>query len=188
VPRNLTSCQEARHFSLVQGVLAALAEAISKHRPQSFVLEDRPGGGSLVGTNAVAKAAPSGYTLRMMCNTHTVNESPVPSMPFWLLRDFAPIEEAGIPGYEATIWLGLTAPEGTPKLIIDKLDAAITRFVSQPDARAAWTRQGAMPMAVSPEEFERHLCDDIAKWVNVVKVARIRVDGRQDRSSSRQGF
>ncbi len=263
---------------------------------QSFVVEDRPGGGSVIGTDAVAKSAPDGYTLLMMSNTHTVNESLIPNKPFQLLRDFAPIApvnysdlllvvhpsvpaktlkelldlakakpgamnyassgpgtpyhmagelfkamagvdivhvpykgssgartdivggqvqmmfdaittmaqqaragkvraiattgkvrsdvtpevptvaEAGVPGYEATIWLGLMAPAGTPKPIIDKLNAAITRIVNQPDVRAAWTQQGAVPMTMSPEEFDRYLRDDIAKWANVVKVARIKVD------------
>src|SRR5882672_9065100 len=58
---------------------------------QPFVIEDRPGGGSIVGTDAAAKAAPDGYTLLMMSNTHTVNETLVPKKPFDLVRDFAPI-------------------------------------------------------------------------------------------------
>jgi tripartite-type tricarboxylate transporter receptor subunit TctC len=86
------------------------------------------------------------------------------------------VAEAGVPGYEATIWLGFMAPAGTPRPIIDKLNAAITRIVSQPDVRAAWTQQGAVPMTMSPEEFDRYLRDDIAKWANVVKTAKIKVD------------
>src|SRR5512139_1376767 len=58
---------------------------------QSFVIEDRPGGGSVVGTDVVAKSAPDGYTLLMMSNTHTVNESLIPDKPFALLRDFVPV-------------------------------------------------------------------------------------------------
>ena len=58
---------------------------------QSFVIEDRPGGGSLIGTDAAAKSPADGYTLLMMSNTHTVNESLIPSKPFDLLRDFAPV-------------------------------------------------------------------------------------------------
>ncbi len=58
---------------------------------QSFVIENRPGGGSLIGTDAVAKSPADGYTLPMMSNTHTVNESLIPVKPFELLRDFVPV-------------------------------------------------------------------------------------------------
>src|SRR5882762_1778040 len=66
---------------------AKLQEALG----QPFVIEDRPGGGSIVGTDAVAKAEPDGYTLLMMSNTHTVNETLIPKKPFELMRDLAPI-------------------------------------------------------------------------------------------------
>jgi len=56
-----------------------------------FVVENRPGGGSVVGSNHVAQAAPDGYTLLVMSNTHTVNETLIPKKPFELMRDFAPI-------------------------------------------------------------------------------------------------
>src|SRR6266446_882903 len=58
---------------------------------QPVVIENRPGGGSIVGTDAVAKAEPDGYTLLMMSNTHAVNETLIPKKPFDLMRDFAPI-------------------------------------------------------------------------------------------------
>lgn len=58
---------------------------------QNFVIEDRPGGGSVIGTDAVAKSAPDGYTLLMMSNTHTVNESLMKTKPFALMRDFVPV-------------------------------------------------------------------------------------------------
>ncbi|HYL24201.1 MAG TPA: tripartite tricarboxylate transporter substrate binding protein, partial [Burkholderiales bacterium] len=68
-------------------IAAKLQEALG----QPFVIEDRPGGGSIVGTDAVAKAPPDGYTLLVMSNTHTVNETLIPKKPFDLMRDFAPI-------------------------------------------------------------------------------------------------
>jgi tripartite-type tricarboxylate transporter receptor subunit TctC len=58
---------------------------------QPFVVEDRPGAGSIIGTDAVAKAAPDGHTLLLMSNTHTVNETLIPAKPYALLRDFVPI-------------------------------------------------------------------------------------------------
>ena len=58
---------------------------------QSFIVDNRPGAGSIIGTDTVAKSAPDGYTLLLMSNTHTVNESLIPSKPFQLLRDFEPV-------------------------------------------------------------------------------------------------
>ena len=58
---------------------------------QSFVIENRPGAGAVIGTNEVGKSAPDGYTLLMMSNTHTVNETLIPKKPFDLMRDLAPI-------------------------------------------------------------------------------------------------
>ena len=69
----------------------ALGEKLGAALGQSFVVEDKPGGGSIVGTDTVAKSAPDGYTLLMMSNTHTVNESLIPDKPFALLRDFVPV-------------------------------------------------------------------------------------------------
>src|SRR5689334_16094858 len=66
-----------------------LAQRLQETMGQPFVVEDRPGGGSVVGTEVVAKSAPDGYTLLLMSNTHTVNESLMPQKPFQLLRDFA---------------------------------------------------------------------------------------------------
>lgn len=77
--------------------------------------------------------------------------------------------EAGVPGYEATIWLGLMAPAGTPKPVVDKLNAAVTAMVKRPDIVKLWTEQGAMPMSMTPEQFDKFLRGDIEKWADVVK-------------------
>lgn len=263
---------------------------------QAFVVEDRPGGGSVVGTDAVAKSAPDGYTLLMMSNTHTVNESLISNKPFQLLRDFLPvapvnysdlvlvvhpsvpantlkelialakskphvlnyassgpgtpyhmagelfkamagldivhvpykgssgartdilggqvqmmfdaittmapnvragklkalgttgkvrspvlpevptIAEAGVPGYEAVIWLGIMAPAGTPKPIVERLNAEIRKIVHSPEIKEAWAKQGAAPMSMSTEEFGQYLREDIAKWANIVKISGAKVD------------
>src|SRR6202521_1388853 len=68
-----------------------LGQKLGEALGQSFVIDDRPGAGSIIGTDLVAKAAPDGYTLLMMSNTHTVNESLVPKKPFALMKDFAPV-------------------------------------------------------------------------------------------------
>jgi tripartite-type tricarboxylate transporter receptor subunit TctC len=273
-----------------------LAQYLSESLKQSFVVEDQPGAGSIIGTNAVAHAAPDGYTLLAMSNTHTTNESLVPSKPFALMRDFVPVspinysdlvmvvhpsvpakdlkefialakskpgglnyassgtgtpyhmagelfksmsgtdiqhvpyrgssgarndvlggqvqmmfdaittmapnvkagqvralattgakrstvlpdvptvEEAGVPGYETTIWLGLMAPKGTPQAVVDKLNAEIKKAIDRADVKETWAKQGAVPMIMSPAEFGAYLDKDIAKWANVVKTANIKVE------------
>jgi tripartite-type tricarboxylate transporter receptor subunit TctC len=71
-----------------------LAQHLSEALKQPFVVEDRPGAGSIIGTDAVAKSPPDGYTLLAMSNTHTTNESLIANKPFQLMRDFVPV--AGI--------------------------------------------------------------------------------------------
>src|SRR5437763_7963401 len=76
---------------------------------------------------------------------------------------------AGVPGYEATIWLGMMAPAGTPKPVIDKLNAAVNAAVKRGDIVKLWTEQGAVPMSMTPEQFDKFLRGDIVKWAEVVK-------------------
>jgi tripartite-type tricarboxylate transporter receptor subunit TctC len=68
-----------------------LAQHLSEALKQPFVVEDRPGAGSIIGTDAVAKSPPDGYTLLAMSNTHTTNESLIANKPFQLMRDFVPV-------------------------------------------------------------------------------------------------
>jgi tripartite-type tricarboxylate transporter receptor subunit TctC len=263
---------------------------------QPLVVENRPGAGSIIGTEIVAKSPPDGYTLLVMSNTHTVNESLIPKKPFVLMRDFVPvapinssdlllvvhpslpvksvkelvalakakprglnyassgngtpyhmagelfkalagvdivhiphkgsgeartstmsgqtelmldaittmapiaragkvralgttglrrstvmpevptISEAGVKGYETTIWLGIMAPAGTPRAVTERLNAEITRVVNRPDVKKTWGEQGAEPMTMSVSEFEKHLHADIAKWAKVVKITGARAD------------
>jgi len=99
--------------------------------------------------------------VRALATTGTARSSVLPDVPT--------VTEAGVPGYEATIWLGLMAPAGTPKPIIDKLNAAVSAFVKRPEILKLWREQGALPMSMSPEEFDKFLRNDIAKWAEVVK-------------------
>jgi tripartite-type tricarboxylate transporter receptor subunit TctC len=74
-----------------------LAQHLGQETGQSFVVENRPGAGAVIGTQYVAKAAPDGYTLLMMSNTQTVNETLLHNKPYELMRDFtavAPVNEA----------------------------------------------------------------------------------------------
>jgi tripartite-type tricarboxylate transporter receptor subunit TctC len=86
------------------------------------------------------------------------------------------LTEAGVPGYEATIWLGLMAPTGTPKAVVDKLNEAVSKIASQADVKATWTKQGAAPMVMNPAVFDKYMRDDITKWAGVIKKANIKLD------------
>jgi tripartite-type tricarboxylate transporter receptor subunit TctC len=92
-----------------------------------------------------------------------------------VLPNVPTVSEAGVPGYEATIWLGLMAPTGTPKEIVDRLNAEITRIIAKPAIREAWAKQGAVPMTMTPEQFDAFLRRDIDKWAKVIKQAGIQV-------------
>src|SRR5256885_6060617 len=81
------------------------------------------------------------------------------------------IDEAGVPGYEAVIWLGLLAPRGTPAAIVSRLNAEVQKVTRRSEVRDEWGRQGATPMAMSAEEFERFIADDITKWARIVKIS-----------------
>ena len=74
------------------------------------------------------------------------------------------------------IWLGLLAPKGTPKAVIDRLNEAVSKIASQPAVRQEWGRQGATPMVMTPADFEKYIQDDIAKWARVIKSANIKAE------------
>jgi len=93
-----------------------------------------------------------------------------------VLPDVPTIAEAGVPGYESTIWLGIMAPAGTPKAIVDKLNAEIVKVVNRPDVKETWDKQGAVPLVMSPAEFDAYLRKDIEKWAQVVKAAGLKAE------------
>jgi tripartite-type tricarboxylate transporter receptor subunit TctC len=80
-----------------------------------------------------------------------------------------------VPGYEATIWIGLMAPKGTPKEVVSFLNTAINKVIQLPDVKAAWLKQGAIPQVTTPAEFEAFLHQDIEKWARVVKVSGAKI-------------
>src|SRR6266852_4796439 len=273
-----------------------VGDRLQKSLGHPFVIENRPGAGAIIGTDTVAKSSPDGYTLLMMSNTHTVNESLFAKKPYNLMKDLAPISpinysdlllvvhpsvpaqtlkelialakskpgalnyassgpgtpyhmagelfkamagvdivhvphkgsdqartailgkqvdmmfdaittmaanaragrvkalassgqtrspvtpdvptvsEAGVPGYEATIWLGLMAPAGTPRPILEKLSAEVNKVLNATDVKENWGKQGAVPMAMTLEQFDKCLREDIVKWAKVVKLSGAKVD------------
>jgi tripartite-type tricarboxylate transporter receptor subunit TctC len=90
------------------------------------------------------------------------------------MPDVPTVSEAGVAGYEATIWLGIMAPANTPKPIVDKLNAEIVKVINRPDVKAAWEKQGAVPMTMTSAEFDAYLRKDIEKWAGVVKASGLK--------------
>jgi tripartite-type tricarboxylate transporter receptor subunit TctC len=272
----------------------AIAEELHKSLHQPFVMENRPGAGTIIGTDAAAKSPPDGYTLLMMSATQTTTETLVPNKPFKLMRDFVPVAsllnselvmvvhpsvpattvkefialakakpgalnyassgvgsnyhmagelfknltgtnilhvpykgstgarndivsgqvemmfdsvttmaqmvqsgrvralattgkvrsailpdvptlaEAGVPGYEATMWVGVMAPTGTPQSIVDLLNTEINKVLARPDVKAVWEQQGAIPMSMKPDAFGGYVQSEIEKWAKVINANAIK--------------
>jgi tripartite-type tricarboxylate transporter receptor subunit TctC len=269
-----------------------LAEPLSAALGQPIVIENRPGAGAVIGTDAVAKSPPDGHTLLLMSNTHTANETLLPNRPYVLMRDLSPVAfiniahhvlvvhpslpaqtlpeliayaranpgrldyassgpgtpyhiagevfraMAGIevthipfrgsneartaliggqvpmmfdaiptmveqarggrvralattgpvpspllpevptvasvlPGFEASIWLGLMAPTGTPEPIRARLNAEVNRIMSLPATREAQLRAGALVQPMSIAEFAAYMERDIAVQREAITRARI---------------
>jgi tripartite-type tricarboxylate transporter receptor subunit TctC len=86
------------------------------------------------------------------------------------------VSESGVPGYAATIWIGVMAPKGTPTAIFTRLNAEITKITADAEIRKRWAAQGTAAMTMSVAEYGKFLNDDIAKWAGVVKSAGIKAD------------
>jgi tripartite-type tricarboxylate transporter receptor subunit TctC len=93
-----------------------------------------------------------------------------------ILPDVPTMSEAGVPGYEATLWVGLMAPMGTPKPIVDRLNAEIRKILTRPDVEETLAKQGAVPMSMSPEEFDSFIRSQIAKWEKIVTSSHLTFD------------
>ena len=271
----------------------AIAEELRKSLNQAFVEENKPGAGTTIGTDFVAKAVPDGYTLLMVSGTQTVNETLYTHKPYELMRDLVPIAplidsdlvlvvhpsvpaknlnellalararpgtlnygssgpgsnyhmagellkhltgvdivhvpykgstgmrtdilsgqiqilfdsvptmapmiragkvralgtsaltrspilpdvptiaEAGVPGFQATLWVGFMAPAGTPQPIVEKLNREITKVVTRPDIKVAWEKTGATPVSMTQSNFKKFMDAQISKWADVIKANRI---------------
>jgi tripartite-type tricarboxylate transporter receptor subunit TctC len=93
-----------------------------------------------------------------------------------VLPDVPTMSEAGIKGYEATIWLGVMAPRGTPAAIVNRLNAEIGKITGNAEVRKAWALQGTAPLTMGVDEFARYLNEDIAKWAHIVKISGAKVE------------
>ena len=93
-----------------------------------------------------------------------------------ILPDVPTVAEGGVAGYEATIWLGLMAPKGTPAAIVNKLNAEVAKITGNAEVRRTWAQQGTAAMTMGVDEFTKYMTDDVAKWANIVKISGAKVD------------
>jgi tripartite-type tricarboxylate transporter receptor subunit TctC len=93
-----------------------------------------------------------------------------------VLPDVPTMKEAGVAGVEVPLWFGLLAPAGTPRSVIHTLADGVAKAARSPDLRQKLIDQGAEPVGNTPEEFERQLHDEVARWMEVVKVSGAKVE------------
>jgi tripartite-type tricarboxylate transporter receptor subunit TctC len=106
--------------------------------------------------------------LRALAVTNARRSPKLPEVPT--------VIEAGFPKLEATFWLGVVAPAGTPPAIVNKLNAAFRESLAPPETRARLDALGAEIKIGTPAEFGKMLADELAKWTAVAKAANIRVE------------
>ncbi|MGZ5064822.1 MAG: tripartite tricarboxylate transporter substrate binding protein [Usitatibacter sp.] len=90
--------------------------------------------------------------------------------------DIPTVAEAGVPGYELTVWFGLVAPAGTPREVVGKLNAEVLKILAMPDVRERFLAQGVEPLGSTPEEFRDHIRAQMAKWGKVVRDAGVQAE------------
>jgi tripartite-type tricarboxylate transporter receptor subunit TctC len=93
-----------------------------------------------------------------------------------LAPDIPTMAEAGVPGYELMVWFGVVAPAGTPREVVQKLNAEVTKILAMPDVRERFLAQGVEPVGSTPEEFGEHIKAQMAKWSKVVRDAGVKAE------------
>ena len=106
--------------------------------------------------------------LRALGTTGAGRTSAAPELP--------PISEAGLPGYEVSVWYGILAPAGTPTAVINRLHAEISKIVQLPEIKERWAVLGAEPLYNTPEQFAAFLKADLGKWAKVVRDSGAKID------------
>jgi tripartite-type tricarboxylate transporter receptor subunit TctC len=92
------------------------------------------------------------------------------------LPDVPTLQEAGVPGYEASVWLALLAPAGTPREIVNKLNAEITKLMATPDTRKALYDAGVEVAPSTPEAMSDYMTQELSRWGKVVKDTGIKIE------------
>ena len=93
-----------------------------------------------------------------------------------LAPDVPTVDEAGVPGYDVTVWFGILAPAGTPKEIVQRLNTEMVKVMRTPEVMDRFQKAGVDTVASSPEEFASFLKGEVARWAKVVQDANIKAD------------
>jgi tripartite-type tricarboxylate transporter receptor subunit TctC len=93
-----------------------------------------------------------------------------------VLPDVPTMIESGLPGFEVISWYGFFAPAGTPRRVIDELNAAINDAVRDPSVRERMSRINMEPAGGTPEELDRFLREQIKRWGAVIRAANVKQD------------
>jgi tripartite-type tricarboxylate transporter receptor subunit TctC len=99
------------------------------------------------------------------------NATRLPALP-----DVPTSTEVGLKGYESSAWFGLVAPRGTPRPIVDKLNAEVAAAVADPGVRTRFVEFGTEPLTMSPEEMGRYISSEVAKWRDIITKAGIKAE------------
>ena len=86
------------------------------------------------------------------------------------------IDEAGVPGYDLSVWFGVLAPAGTPREIIQRLNVEIVKILQSPEVKERFVKQGVDVQTGTPEQFDAFVKSEVARWAKVIKDAGIRAD------------
>ena len=92
------------------------------------------------------------------------------------LPDLPTMQEAGVPGYEATAWFGIMAPKGTPRDVVMRINGEVNKALAQADVREKLAQQGALARSWTPEQFGDFIHNEVVKWGKVVKASGAKVE------------
>ncbi len=92
------------------------------------------------------------------------------------MSEIPTIAEQGYPGFEASQWYGILAPAGTPQPIVDRLNAEVRKAMTDPEIVAALAREGADVWVTTPDEFRAYIAQEIPRWGDIVRKAKIRIE------------
>ena len=106
--------------------------------------------------------------LRALGSSRTKRDALTPDVPT--------IAEAGVPGYDLSVWFGVVAPAGTPKEVVQKLNAEVIKILAMPDVRERFLAQGVEPQGSTPEQFAEHIRSQMAKWGKLVQDAGVKAE------------
>jgi len=91
-----------------------------------------------------------------------------------ILPEVPTIAEAGVAGFQASLWVGFMVPAATPQPVVDKLNAEIAKILSRPDIKASWEKQGATPVVMPPAEFKKFMDAEVVKWAGIIQANHIK--------------